>query len=962
MSPLLRFPRALSLLTCFWAAGGASPALAQSASGALYGVVRDDHGTPLPRATVTVRGEQGEVRTQDTNSGGEFRFLTLEPGLYHATVELADYSTAEYPELPVHVGRSTTIDVILAPSSSGAVTVTAECPLLDERRVVCGAYMTREELDKMPGARDPWTLLEQAPGVLLDRVDVAGADGVQPVVARAAGAGIDQNAYTLDGVVITDPQSLESTPFFYDFGSLEEAQVATGGTNVRVTTPGAAINLVTRRGTNAWIVAARYLVTDGDWQSDQDDLDLGAFQRFFTPSPRLDAIDEYGADAGGPILRDRLWMWGGLNRTEIDLDVAPPPFAFEQGAGHRASDNASIKIDVALEQSNRLQAFVYAHDSEIDGIGAGPTRSLESALDLEAPTEIYKLEDSHVFGPTLFLQAHLSRVEGDVDLEPHGGDAEPSLDPGGVFRDGFLATSSSRDREEARLEISGFFGAEGESHELTLGAGRRTAEVSTLSKWGARNSVFVDDGSASGATTSILFQSGAPEITLDVDSVYVQDTLTTDNLIADVGVRYDSQRGERESALLAAHAVRPDLLPAITLPGTGGEIEWGSLAPRVGLTYAIGEEHATLLRASWSRFADQLGTSMFDDVIPAPQLSPFAFAAVRFFDRDGDRQADSNETQSAILGTMGGTVIDPSLGAPLTDEILFGAEHAGAGCFSIGGRLTWRHYKDLLDRRPFVRDAAGDVRVATRDDYVPDTIATGQLPDETPYAVPVFALRPDLDADRDATPRQRWPRDRVLRRHRLARAPFTQPLGAPRLRQRPRGDGRGGAGDVRARRSDRHLGPRRQRRRAVRSRVRLRRPERCLSPQPLGLHGRGPLPRASRHRPRVPRARPRGLSPPLLRGRPRQRRPDAQRRRHRRGLAAAARQRAPARRPRREGAAVDGRPGRGDGLARRAQRLEPDAAARAVDAPRNRDHGLRARDRRPQGLSRGGEGRVPVST
>jgi hypothetical protein len=727
-------------------ADAAPPALAQSATGALYGVVRDDRGTPLAKARVTVRGEQGEARAQDTNSIGEFRFLTLEPGLYHATMELTDYSTAEYPDLPVHVGRSTTIDVILTPSSSGAVTVTAECPLLDERRIATGAYMTREELDNMPGARDPWSLLEQAPGVLLDRVDVAGADGVQPVVARAAGAGIDQNTYALDGVIITDPQSLATTPFFYDFASLEEAQVTTGGTNVRTTTPGAAINLVTRRGTNAWRAAAHYLVTDGDWQSDQDDLDLGAGQRFFTASPRLSVVHEYGADAGGPILRDRLWMWGGFNHTAIDLDLEPPPLLFDQGAGDRASDNASIKLDVAPKQSNRLQAFVYANDSEIDRIGAGPTRSPEATLDLDAPTEIWKLEDSHVFGPTLYVQAHLSRVEGEVELEPRGGAAvEPTVDASGVFRDGFLATTSTRDREQGRLEISGFFGAEGESHEMTVGVGRRRAEVTTLSQWGARNSIFLENGSASGVATSLFFQSGAPRITLDTNSIYVQDTLTKKNLIADVGMRYDSQEGERESTLLPAHPMRPDLLPAIDLPGTGGALEWGSLAPRVGLTYGIGEKHATLLRASWSRFVDQMGTSMFDDAIAGPQLSPFPFAAVRFFDSDGDRQADPTETQSAVLGTMGGTVIDPSLDAPLTDEILFGAEHAGVGCFSIGGRLTWRRYRDLLDTRPFVRDGAGNVRVATRDDYLPDTVATGTLPDGASYAVPVFALRPDLD-------------------------------------------------------------------------------------------------------------------------------------------------------------------------------------------------------------------------
>ena len=186
----------------------------------------------------------------------------------------------------------------------------------------------------------------------------------------------------------------------------------------------------------------------------------------------------------------------------------------------------------------------------------------------------------------------------------------------------------------------------------------------------------------------------------------------------------------------------------------------GQPRTRVGLTYGIGEKHATLLRASWSRFADQMGTSMFADAIAGPLLSPFPFAAVRFFDTDGDRQADPTETQSAILGAMGGTVIDPSLDAPLTDEILFGAEHAGVGCFSIGGRLTWRHYRDLLETRPFVRDGAGNVRVATRDDYLPDTVATGSLPEGHPTPCPCSRCA-RAPARRHPAPRQRRARGRA---------------------------------------------------------------------------------------------------------------------------------------------------------------------------------------------------------
>jgi Carboxypeptidase regulatory-like domain/TonB-dependent Receptor Plug Domain len=744
-APILSSPSRLAVaVLLLLGVHGASAVSAQTSSGALYGVVTDERGCPLPGATVTVRGEQGVARVQVANARGEFRFLALEPALYHGQIELQGFSTAEYPDIPVHLGRSTTIDVALAASDTGAVTVTAECPLLDERRISTGVNVTREELEKIPTARDPWSILQQAPGVLLDRIDVGGSESGHPAVARAPGIGIDQNVYVLDGVPITDPEALDATPTVYDFASFDEVQVTTGGTDAAVATGGVVLNLVTKRGTNVWRASARYLIADEAWQSGPHDLDLANGQRSFTSSPSLDRVREYGAEGGGAIRRDRVWIWGGHHRTSTDLTLDPPPTLFEQGAGDRAAASSALKLDAALGRSNHLQAFAYSNDAEIDALGGGPTRSLDATLDLDAPTDVYKLEDSHAVGPSLYLYGHLSRVDGRYDTTPHGGAATPVLDAAGVFRDGFLATESDRERDQAKLEVSGFFGDADESHELRLGIGRRGAESKTLGRWGAQDAVFLEDGTIVNAPTLVLFQPAASETELDVTSVYAQDTFRIGELTGDVGLRYDDQQSERSEAALPAHPLRPDLLPATLVPGAAAA-RWESLAPRVGLTYAIGEEHATLLRASWSRFADQLGTALAADAISGPELSPFPFAAVRFFDADGDRQADPEEVQVTIPGRLGGAVIDPALEAPLTDEILLGAEHAGVGCFSIGGRLTWRRARGLVDQLPFVREDAGTVRVATRDDYLPDTFASGTLPDRSPYSVPVYALRPGLE-------------------------------------------------------------------------------------------------------------------------------------------------------------------------------------------------------------------------
>ena len=392
----------------------------------------------------------------------------------------------------------------------------------------------------------------------------------------------------------------------------------------------------------------------------------------------------------------------------------------------------------------------------------------------------------------LYVQAHLSRASRERSTSSRAAaDGEPTVDAAGVFRGGFLAAPGTRDREQGRLEISGFFGRDDESHEMTVGVGRRRAEVTTLSQWGAPNSVFLDDGSASGAVTGIFFKSAAPRITLDTNSIYVQDTLTTKNLIADVGMRYDSQEGEREPVLLrrppgaaGPAAVDPSPpAPAARSSGAASRLEWDSRTASVRSTRP---SCAPVGRASSIRWGPRCSTMRSLGRSSLPSRSP--------------RFASSTPTaiatpipprhQSAILGTMGGTVIEPSLDAPLTDEVLFGAEHAGVGCFSIGGRLTWRRYRDLLDA-PAVRarwrrrGAGGDPRrLLPRHRRQRRSFPMG-----TPYAVPVFALRPELELIGTQRLANGGREVEPLRRRRLAGASATQSLGVPRLRQRPRGDG-----------------------------------------------------------------------------------------------------------------------------------------------------------------------------
>ena len=186
-------------------------AFAQLQTGNLYGTVTDEQGAALPGVTVTLVGG-GAPQVQVTNAQGQFRFLGLGPGSYALKAELEGFSTIDYPNISINIGRNTNIEVKLSAAVEDVITVTAESPLLDERRISTGATVSQTELEKIPTARDPWAILQSTPGVLTDRINVGGNESGQQSQYVGPGSGGDQAIWSVDGVVITDMAAIGSSP------------------------------------------------------------------------------------------------------------------------------------------------------------------------------------------------------------------------------------------------------------------------------------------------------------------------------------------------------------------------------------------------------------------------------------------------------------------------------------------------------------------------------------------------------------------------------------------------------------------------------------------------------------------------------------------------------------------------------------------------------------------------------
>jgi hypothetical protein len=749
-----------------WILAMSSPSPAQVQSGNLFGRVLDEKGHPLAGAALSLAGPSAPLTTKSAEQG-EFRFLGLPPGEYSLDVELAGFSPFHYPGLTLSTGHNATLEVTLSGIVSEVLGVTAASPLLDERQIKTGATLSQTQLAEIPTARDPWALLQQVPGVLTDRINIGGNESNQQASFVGPGSSNTQAVWTVDGVTITDPAGTGRSPTYFDFDAFEEVQVTTGGSDASLPTGGVTLNLVTKRGTDRWRGSGRYIEDSSAWQSnlefDQNQLGKpgpwndNSTQAALKAANRIDRYEDYGIEVGGPIVRDRLWIWGAWSSTRVNLLTL---FDYKNNS---EVGTGNAKVNAQLSPSNSGVLFYLRGEKDQRGSGASPTRPQETTWDISGPTDVYKLEDTHILSPNFFLTGLLSKTTGVSDFLPEGGPAvNASVDQSFIFHNTYVESKLDRPQRQAKLDGAWFFDTASLAHELKFGAGYRRTDVKSISRWPG-SGYQLDYYQSYGYPYNVLALSrdGYSDFSLKTTAGYAQDTFSRGHLTANVGVRASLETGDDNPHSVRANPAFPDLLPASSVPGRSIGFDWSSLTPRLGLTYAVGEERRTLVHGSYSRFVDQLDSST------ANWLDPFVgntYAYVYYDDKNGDGQAQPGE----VIGPFSrpysknynpenpavplqSNALNPDLRPPKTDEILLGVDHSLRPDFVASLTLTWRRLFDLLDKQLLVFDGdafapenLGSVgRVNRRDDYIPFQV-TGVLPDGKTYTQTVYGLRPGV--------------------------------------------------------------------------------------------------------------------------------------------------------------------------------------------------------------------------
>ena len=719
----------------------ATGAFAQTYTGNIFGTVTDSSGSPLPGSTVTLTGAQAP-QTAITDASGSFRFLRLEPGRYTVAAELEGMGRTER-SVDMRVGHNVDIGLQLTQTVSEVLTVTAATPVIDRRSVGTGENLQLVELRQVPSARDPWVMLQSVPGVLVDRVNVGGNKSGSQSYFVGKGVERHQTSWNVDGVNVTDMASTGASGFYYDFDSFEEMQVATSGADPRVQTPGVQINLVAKRGTNELRGSGRWFWTDKQLQADPE-VPAEATD-YLTVVNSIDAITDYGIEAGGPLVRDRLWLWGAYSRNDIDLVPAG-----EGDSSTTMLDNWNGKINAQLLPTNQANVYYMRNNKTQHGRGLGPSRPIETAHDQSGPGYVLKLEDTHAFGSRFFSTLTLAKINNGYLLDPIGGfgndvyfDEDGSTPHGSYYR-----YDQQMPQKQIRSDNSAFVRFAGLDHELKFGFGYRQTPVNSMSAWpgtGNWGALFEDpDENYAAITRPAVVDYGT-----DYTDFYVGDTMIFGNVTVMAGLRYDSQRASNDSSSVPANPVFPELLPAVEYGGDERTLKVSSLSPRLGATWSIDEKN--LVRASYARYVDQLGAG---DVGANNPFYRIQYLYFYWNDANGDKRVQRGELgdlfdsanidpDNPAAGYSVGRV-DYDMEMTKTDELVLGYQREIGNAFSVSANYAYRKRTDFLWTT--YEKTRGGNDFYTPADYERAGTQTGTLPDGTAYSEPYYRLKAGVPA------------------------------------------------------------------------------------------------------------------------------------------------------------------------------------------------------------------------
>jgi hypothetical protein len=345
----------------------ASLANAQT-SASISGHVMDASGAGLSGATVTVKSiETGAVRTVTSNGGGAYFVPGLPVGPQEVRAEKALFKTAVRQGIDLVVGQEATVDLTLELGPvTESITVVAEVPLVNTSTAqVFGIVGERQVKDLPLNGRSFDNLITLNPSAINFTLKSQNTSTSNGNTFTVAGRRPLENQITLNGIEYTGSSQLSVTPggvsgqllgveAVREFNLLTDNYSAEYGKR-----GGAQVNVVTQSGSNDVHGSVFEFIRNNKLDA----------RNFFDQTPEAPPFrrNQFGAALGGPIKKDKIFLFGNYEGFRERLAVSNVTVVPNNEARQGRVPNAQGVYNTVANLDQRMLPFVQQLWPEVNG-------------------------------------------------------------------------------------------------------------------------------------------------------------------------------------------------------------------------------------------------------------------------------------------------------------------------------------------------------------------------------------------------------------------------------------------------------------------------------------------------------------------------------------------------------------------------------------------------------------------
>ncbi|MGH9717598.1 MAG: carboxypeptidase regulatory-like domain-containing protein [Candidatus Acidiferrales bacterium] len=324
---------------------------AQTQTGTITGTVTDSTGAVVVGATVKITNvDTGVTQTTTTNADGRYLVPLLPAGGYQVEASDTGFQNIIHKGITLAVGATPVVDFKLpVGQASTSVTVEGQVSQVNTQSATVSSLVSSKQLAQLPlNGRNFTQLISLAPGVqMINNSANGGRQGVggggasgsfygNQQVFTIAGTRPEGQAFLLDNEDITDfwehGPGAPATGTALGLAGLQEFQVLTDTYSARFAGDGAAINMVSKSGTNN-LHGSAYEYFRNSALDARDFFDVSN-NGTINPTPIAKPEfrqNQFGATLGGPIKKDKLFFFGNYEGLRSSLGqnnnvLVPEPY------------------------------------------------------------------------------------------------------------------------------------------------------------------------------------------------------------------------------------------------------------------------------------------------------------------------------------------------------------------------------------------------------------------------------------------------------------------------------------------------------------------------------------------------------------------------------------------------------------------------------------------------------------